>query len=288
MSRKPTSSIVLTALLATLAASPVLAQQTTPQVPAQSAQQTPAEPAVLPQALQDAGLTDVTSKPMRHGGGIRIEGTLPEGGKIGAFVDASGALRGVRNQDDAALPASLIDALVPQNVRDNPVYGELAQLRGIFVGQQGVKLFGIDAQDNRVHAAFSEDGTLVRFGRGDGDDDRRGFGKDRGDGKHRDGEMRRHDRKYDGKRHEGRGKDRHGMKGDRGDRRSHGAQDSGSARPPVDEAALRQSLTDNGYSDIGTITHEGPRLVAEAVNPEGEAVAVEINPRGEVLREINR
>ena len=48
------------------------------------------------------------------------------------------------------------------------------------------------------------------------------------------------------------------------------------------------ALTSAGYSDIGQISQDGPRILALAVNPEGEPVAVELGPQGEVLREINR
>lgn len=269
MSSKLTTSIALTALLSVLAAAPVLAQQAAPEAPAQSApQEAPAATVTLPQALQEAGLTDVTSSPMRRGGGTRINGTLPDGTKIGAFVDASGALRGLRGQDDAALPAALVEALVPQNIRENPIYDQLGQLRGIFVNQDGIMLAGADAQDNRVRAAFSQDGTLIRFGRGEG-------GMRRGFGEHRD--------KAEGRR---------GWKGDKGDRDRRGfRQERWEERQgfrAIDEAALRQSLTDGGYSDVGTITRMGPRIAVEAVNPEGEAVSVELDPKGEVLREINR
>lgn len=274
MSRKLTSSIALTAFLAALTAAPAFAQQSAPEAPA--AQSAPAE-AALPQLLRDAGLSDVTREPMRRGGS-RITGKLPDGTVIGAYVDAGGALRGLRNQAEAALPADLIAALVPQNVRDNPIYGEISQLRGVYVSEKGVKLAGIDAQDNRLHAAFAEDGTLVRFGRGD--DDRRDMGKKRGEGRYHGDDMGRDDKKHDGRKWRERGGDHRGMKGE------HGKRDAAAA--PIDEAALRQSLTENGYSDIGTIARQGPRLVAEAVNPEGEAVALELNPGGEVLREINR
>lgn len=295
MSRKLTSSIALTAFLAALTAAPAFAQQSAPEAPA--AQSAPAE-AVLPQLLRDAELSDVTREPMRRGGS-RITGKLPDGTVIGAYVDAGGALRGLRNQAEAALPADLIAALVPQNVRDNPIYSEISQLRGVYVSEKGVKLAGIDAQDNRLHAAFAEDGTLVRFGRGDDDGDRPGMGKKRGEGKYHDEGKGRHGKRHEGGKHGERGErggdrgERHGMKGAPGEPGPRGPQD-GAPPPapvdaaPVDEAALRQSLADNGYSEIGTIASQGPRIVAEAVNPEGEAVTLELNPGGEVLREINR
>ena len=63
----------------------------------------------------------------------------------------------------------------------------------------------------------------------------------------------------------------------------------GAIRPPLaDPAELRGALTEAGYSGIGEISQQGPRILAMAINPEGEPVAVELDPQGEVLREINR
>lgn len=276
MSRTLTSRIALGAVLAMLAAAPVLAQQETPAAPAAPAQSSQQQAVTLPEALQGAGLTDVTSKPMRRGDGTRIQGTLPDGNKIDAMLDASGTLRGLRSQSEAALPAALTGGLLPQAVRDNPIFGELTQLQGIFVGERGIKLAGIDAQKNRVHAAFAPDGTLVRFGRGD--DEGRGFGRGM-DGDHG------HDGKGRGGKHGDRDGKRRGHDDDdhrRGDRRDD------SARQPVDEAALRQTLSDDGYTRIGAIDRNGPRLAVEATNPEGEAVTLELTAKGELMRETAR
>ena len=68
----------------------------------------------------------------------------------------------------------------------------------------------------------------------------------------------------------------------RGDRRDD------SARQPVDEAALRQTLSDDGYTRIGAIDRNGPRLAVEATNPEGEAVTLELTAKGELMRETAR
>ncbi|SFA46140.1 hypothetical protein SAMN04487972_104166 [Paracoccus halophilus] len=235
MSRKPTSPIALAALLSMLAVAPVMAQDTVPAPAESQAEPMPAQDAgpsvTLPQALQDAGLTDVTSRPMHRGNATRIEGALPDGSRIGALIDETGALRGLRGLDDAALPAALSDQLVPQAVRDNPVYAELAQLRSVFVGERGVRLAGSDAENNPLHASFTEDGTLIRFGRGD--DDERKMGekrrkdaekqrkeadkrRDRDDRWHRDARDRHRDR--DGDR-DHRGRDRMRERMDDADRR---------------------------------------------------------------------
>lgn len=326
MSRKLTNPIALSALLAVLAA-PLMAQDaapapTTPAAPSAEAQ---AQTVTLPQILKDAGLTDVTSKQMRHGG-TRILGTLPDGQKIGAMLAEDGTLRGIRAMDEATvLPQALVDQLVPQAVRDNAVFGQLGKLGAVFNGERGVMVAGTDAQGNDVRAAFAQDGTLVRFGRGDdmnfGKDEGQHFGK--GEGKDRDGKHRHFGRKgdrdgdrEDGHRHWGRhgGKHDGDREGGRDDRRGPppgdmpppppappAAEEQGAlpmppaggdmreaAAPVVDQGEVRMTLTEAGYSGIGEITQRGPRILAMAVNPEGEPVAVELDGQGEVLREINR
>lgn len=277
MSRIFTSSVAVGALIAMLGG-PVLAQDA-----AQAPQDAPT--IVVPQVLKDAGLTDVESKSTRRGN--RIEGKLPDGTALDAILDEQGQLRGLRTEDKAALPAALIQQLVPQAVRDQAIFAELAQIEAVFTGERGVMIAGQDAQQKPVRAAFAQDGTLLRFGRGEdagpemgrdmghgkpGHDKR---GHDRGDhdkgprGKHGHGD-RDHDHK--------RGDDDHAKRGD-------GPRQQGT--PPSPDQ-VRASLTEAGYTGIGQILQQGPVTVAQATNPEGEAVLVEIATNGEVLRELNR
>lgn len=302
MSRNFRTPMALSAVLALLAG-PALAQDAaSPAAPTPPAAEA-AAPVALPPALQEAGLTDVTSKRGPRDGS-RIEGKLPDGSRIQAMLDAQGGLRGVKAQGEAMLPPALVARLVPQAVRDNAVYAELGSLRAVFTDERGVMLAGQDAQKNRVHAAFASDGTLLRFGRGDDDD--RG-GKDRGKGWDKD---RGHDH---GKRHGDRHDDRrdNGRDDRRGDRDGRGpgpdappppppgaapgaAPDAAPAPAPerqgsaVPRGALRQALTSAGYSQLGEISRDGARVMAQAVNPEGEPVLVELNPQGAVVREIAR
>ncbi|ABL69418.1 hypothetical protein [Paracoccus denitrificans] len=292
MSRKLSTSIALSALLAVLGA-PVLAQDT-PAAPPPAAE-APA-PVVLPQALQDAGLSDVTSKRGPRGA-TRIEGKLPDGTQIDAMLDAKGQLRGLRARGDAALPQALIDQLVPQAVRDSAVFGELGTLKAVFTGERGVMLAGQDADGNKLRAAFAQDGTLLRFGRGDAGRDGERHGKRQDDRRDKGYHHRGHD-KRDGHRgwHHGPRGDRSGEKGappPAGAAPEAPAADApqrqGALSPTrLDRGEVRMALTSAGYSRIGEILQDGPRVVAQAVNPEGEPVAVELNPKGQVMREINR
>ncbi|MDQ7261646.1 hypothetical protein NM680_07525 [Paracoccus sp. PS-1] len=294
MSRTFSTSIALSALLAVLSA-PVLAQETPPAAPPAAEAQAPV---ALPQALQDAGLGDVTSKRGPRGS-TRIEGKLADGTQIDAMLDAEGQLRGLRARGEAALPQALIDQLVPQAVRDSAVFGELGTLQAVFSGERGVMLAGRDGDKNKVRAAFAQDGTLLRFGRGDADRGER-HGKRHDDRRDKGFHHRGHDRR------EGH-RDRHqGPRGDRGGERpapgrdmppapagtapeAPAPQQQGALSPvQLDRGELRMALTSAGYSRIGEIMQDGPRVVALAVNPEGEPVAVELNPRGQVMREINR
>lgn len=267
MSRTFRTPITLAAVLALLAG-PALAQDATPAAPTPPAAAEAPAPVALPQALQEAGLTDVTTKRGPRDGS-RLEGKLPDGTLIEAMLDRDGQLRGVKAQGDAALPQALVAQLVPQAVRDNAVFPELGSLRAVFTGERGVMLAGQDAEKNRVHAGFAQDGTLLRFGRGDDEA--------------RDHKHRKHEH---GKRHDDRRGDRdHDKRDMRGDDQP-GAPDRQGA--VTDEGALRQALTSAGYTDLGAITQDGPRVTAEATNPEGEAVLVELNPQGRVVRESAR
>ncbi|WP_347267263.1 hypothetical protein [Paracoccus sp. (in: a-proteobacteria)] len=257
MSRTLKTSIAMTAMLALLAG-PALAQET---APATTTAPAATAPVTLPAELQSAGLTDVTSKPGHHGG-TRIEGKLPDGTSIGALVDDKGKLRALRAGKDGVLPFALTDKLLPLSVRENAVFGEIESLFAVFTGERGIMVAGQDGEKKHLRAVFSPDGTLVRFDRGE--HDRARPGRDWGPGK-RGGE--RHDRRGPG----GAGK---------------APQQQGALMP--DQRKVRQALAGAGYDQIGGITREGARIVALAVNPEGEPVKLELNAQAQVTREINR
>ncbi|MTH79672.1 hypothetical protein [Paracoccus aestuariivivens] len=267
MSRFFTSSVAATALMALLAGSAV-AQEAAPAHATEAGQSEAKAPVELPQVLRDIGLTDVKSKATRHG--QRVSAKLPDGSDINALLDDKGELRGLRAGRGSVLPANLIERLVPQPVRNQPIYGELGKINAIFLGDKGVMLSGRDAQSKPVRAAFAEDGTLMRFGRGDErgmdmgpDHGPKGHGKGHGDRDHKD-------------------KDH----GDR-DHKRHDRQDGADATPPTPDE-VRAGLEDAGYTDIGQILQQGRVTIAQATNPEGEAVLVELGPKGRVVRELNR
>lgn len=320
-------SFVAAALLAVLTG-PALAQETPAQAPAATTPAaapaaTPAESApetrtlALPQVLRDAGLTDFDIRPTRHGS--RVKGSLPDGTELSGMMDEKGALRGVRIEGDAVLPPALLERLVPAPVRGQPLFAQLGKVQAVFLGpKEDVMLAGVDDRDQAVRAAFAPDGTLMRFERGGprdavigpmggpgdkgprhdpkdhgpkdhGPKDHRGDGPDgkdhdgkRGHDKDRDGKDR-HDRDRDGK---DRGDRDRGDRGDRSDRGERGRDDRPRVPPTPDE--VRASLTEAGYRDVGQILQQGPVTVAQATNPEGEPVLVEIGTDGEVRRELNR
>ena len=196
---------------------------------------------------------------------------------------------GVEGQ--GALPPDIVARLVPETVRGNAIFAEFAQLRGIGRGDEGVMLFGADAQGQDIRAGFSADGTLQRFGRGEMDRPGMDRERDRGD--------ERHGKREGGGDH---ARDR-GRGGDQG--RGHperewserggpeAGRDMGGPRPegasvPLGDAAIQNVLREAGYSQPGAITRNGPRTEVEAVNPEGEPVTVTISPRGIVVRELAR
>ena len=325
-------------------------------------------PETLPRLLLDLGMRPGEARPTRHG--TLLEGEMPDGTRIEAWVDDEGELRGLRSDGEGPLPSPVVERLVPRTVLDQPILSELGRLEAVFSGERGVMLIGRDAQGNKVRAAFAPDGTLMRFGRGEADgpdrggrmgsaerhgDDRdhpRGHDRDRDhdrDGRWHDGDRRgdqddwRGDRDGDrdgdggwrgdrdagpmgGPEHpgpshpgpEGRdgrgdwpgpggdrgaahGRDGRAGEGPRGGDGERGA-DGGWSRdwpadapragdaggPARDRDRIRAALDEAGYTDIGRILRQGPVGVAQATNPEGERVLVEIGPDGEIVRELNR
>lgn len=253
------------------------ATETTPEAPAAPVEITENN---LPALLQSLNLQDIDiDRERRH---TEVEGRLADGTQIEAKLDLAGELRKIEADDDAALPAAVIEALVPEAVRGADIFGEFAVIDEIGLPPAGAPMTGVfiegkDTNGEELRAAFAEDGTMTRFGRGD--DDRRGHGGKRG-GMH-------------GEKHGKRGGDHAGM---RGEGRDGGPRDMG--RGPdgdrgqrfaaLDEAQVTSILTDGGYTELGNIAQDGPRTTVEAVNAAGENVTVELNPRGEVVRETAR
>ena len=55
-----------------------------------------------------------------------------------------------------------------------------------------------------------------------------------------------------------------------------------------DSVAVNQQLIQAGYGNFGFLRAEGPRLMLEATNPQGEPVTLELDRQGEVVRETAR
>lgn len=257
-----------------------LAAQTTTTTPAappaaQAAPAAPAPAAAKPQALADLGITDARVLEGRRG--QRVEGTLPGGESFRAMLDDQAQLRMIGVDDGAALPADIVSRLVPEAVRTNAIFAEFARVQGVGRGDEGVMLFGADAQGESIRAGFSADGTLQRFGRGEMDRpqwDRGDDSRDRDD----------HRGKREGRGGPSQDHERNGREGWSDAPRG----PAGQPGSPLDDAAIQGVLRDGGYTQPGAITRNGPRVEVEAVNPEGEPVTVTINPRGVVVRELAR
>ena len=267
-----------TAPAAPEAAAPAAPEATSPTPPAAPAAPVEITEETLPDLLKSLNLQNIDiDRDRRH---VEVEGDLADGTQIEAKLDPQGQLRQIEADDDAALPAAVIEALIPEAVRGAETFGQFATVNEIGLPPadapvSGVMIEGTDANGDELRALFAEDGTLTRFGRGDDDHERRGGHGKRG-GKHGDrGE------------HGMRGHDMQGQRGNHdGDR--DGARMGGQPPAPLDEAAVTTTLTDAGYQDLGAITRDGPRTLVEAVNAAGETVTVELSPRGEVMRETAR
>lgn len=246
----------------------------------------------LPAVLNALNLQNVEAKQGPRGG-RKIEGDLPGGGEIEAFVDSDNNPVMVE-AEDVALPQSLIDALLPQSVRDSDILSQFAEIDRVGGRDGRFMVAGEDADGEDLRAGFDADGRLLRFGRGDDDHGKRGWrehrNEDRADKRQggRHGEMRHGEMRQGEKRHEMRGEGRMRGDGPQGEGPQGDGPRSGGRMPMVDTAALNDTLSGAGYSEITQPRPTGPRLQLDAVNPAGEAVTLEVAPDGEVIREIAR
>lgn len=268
------SSVALAALLGSVA----LAQDATPDSP--EAEAPAAAASDLPEMLSGLNLSDVEVRDGRRGG-RRIEGDLPGGGEIEAMIGPDGNVMMVE-ADDAAVPQSLIDAMIPQALRDGDTLSQFAVIDRIGSFEGRIMVGGEDADGEDLRAGFDADGRLMRFGRGDDDRDmRERAGRERA-GRDDDRRDSRRDMRGE-KAHDWRAPELgHMMAPERG------AGPRPGDMPRVDIAELTETLIGAGYSGISSPRPAGPRLAIDATNPAGEPVTLEVDPAGEVLREIAR
>lgn len=255
-------SVAILALTAMLAVPVASMAQTSPEAPAVPAA-TSAAAGELPQALKDLNLTDIKTKQDKRGG-LRISGKTAEGVELRAMVDDKGRVIGAFAEGNGVLPQGFAQSLIPENVRNQQIYSQFATVGGAFSTDRGVMVVGKDADGQALRAGFSQDGTLMRFGRGEA-----GPGEHGPKGGH--GDWGKRDKKGDARSWGGKG---------------HGGKES-RFQPLTDEAALK-ALGEAGYTEAGDITRDGPRVFVDAKNPQGETVRVEIGPKADVIRETAR
>ncbi|MGR3552099.1 hypothetical protein [Paracoccus sp. (in: a-proteobacteria)] len=80
--------------------------------------------------------------------------------------------------------------------------------------------------------------------------------------------------------------DREGPRG--GDRRGERPGEGPGRAPMMDRAAIDKVLGDAGYTDLAQPRRAGPRFALDATNPAGEQVTLEIDAKGDILRETAR
>ena len=137
--------------------------------------------AALPPVLGDLGIRDAAVLDRRKGE-QRVEGTLPGGAAFRGAIDPQGQLRMMRVTDEAgALPDDIMRRLVPEPIRNAPVFAEFARVQGVTRSEDRIMLSGADARGMPVRAAFGTDGTLQRFGRGEDGGPRQGKREGQGD-----------------------------------------------------------------------------------------------------------
>ena len=164
MSSKLKASVAALALLAILG--PSLVQAQTAPTPAERPAATAPAAIAVPEILQGDAFTEVTSRPGPRGG-LMVEGTIAETGKsFDAMVNAEGQLVGMRTAEGAALPAAVVEALLPEAARTSPILPEIAVLNAIGTRDGAVMAAGQDASGEDVRLGFSAEGELMHFDRG--------------------------------------------------------------------------------------------------------------------------
>lgn len=244
----------------------------------------------------------------RRRGDLVVEGRQPDGGDMAVAFDPEGRLTGIE-MEGGAVPDALSQSLLPQPVRDSDVIEQFARIERIATRDGRVMLGGEDAAGADLRAMLDGEGRLLRFGR---DDEDRSDPRDRGPGApghdrddhDRDGHQRGdhdrggHDRGDHGRGDHGRGdhaQGRHGpagtAPGDHGPGKHRAGDDArGQAPAPIapETASVHQALSRAGYTQMGPIRAQGPRLTLEATNPQGEPVTLDLDPSGEVVAETAR
>lgn len=261
-----------TAIIAVIASvgGGVMAQTVTQGDQPSASSSTEAAQPSMPPELEALNLENIESE-IKRGGFREIEGRTSDGSEIEARVDSSGNLIEVE-VDDGPMPQSLIEALLPQSIRDNEVIGQFSMIEEIGTRREMLGVKGEDAQGEDLFALFDQDGRLLRFGR---DDDKRG-----GKGMHRDG-------RHGGPDHGHGDREKHM----RQMAKQHADDDRGPRRMPrveFEPSEVNTQLSDAGYGEFGFLHMKGPRILLDATNPQGEPVILELDPKGEIIRETAR
>lgn len=257
-----------------------------------------AEDGALPQSLIEAMLPEAArqheamalftriDEVKRRPDQVEVKGDAQGGDEIKARFDGRNALVGFE-ADDGAIPDTVIAALLPPAVRDSQILSQFDRLDEIQLRRGVFMVEGEDSAGEDMRAAVDAEGRVMRFGRAD--DDRRGPRGDDMRGGPRGHEMRGGEHRRDGHGPRGEWREGKGPGGDgpRGDGPGRGMPDRAAA-PAFDPVAVQQRLADAGYGQFGFLRADGPRSLIEATNPQGEAVTLELDPTGELVRETAR
>ncbi|QBX33994.1 hypothetical protein E4191_04180 [Paracoccus liaowanqingii] len=239
----------------------------------------PVVDAALPAALRGhealslfATFEEIKTHP-RH---LEIKGHSEAGDEVEVKFAPDNSLIEIET-DDMAMPQAMIDTILPQAVRSNEIISQFGMIEEIKAEYGRFEVKGEDAQGEDMRAQFDEAGNVLRFARdGERDGNREGRGPRHERGDHGRGD---HDR---GPRGDGPRGDMMRGDGPRGDARGQ------APALEFDTVAVNASLTQAGYSAFGLLRQHGPRVMLDATNPQGEAVTLELDPEGEVLRETAR
>ncbi|MFI0395892.1 hypothetical protein [Paracoccus jiaweipingae] len=166
-SLKRSTAIVTLMALAAAPLAGVAQAQTQPRTPAQVQGQ-------LPPALMVEGLRDIHTAPARRGG-TRVTGKLADGSDFRAMLTPDGQLAMI-GSDDGALPRAMLEAVLPQALRDDAMLAQIATIHAVMQADaRGTMVMGKDADGQHIRIGFDPSGKLAHFSRGDD-----GFGGKKG------------------------------------------------------------------------------------------------------------
>lgn len=113
----------------------------------------------LPAFLDGIDLRNVRTEDKRQGQ-REIEGRLPGGGKLELRLDRDGNLIEAE-ADDVAMPQQIVDAIVPEALRNHEAMALFARVKEVKLRQDGIEIDGYQENGDDLELLFDGDGRLI-------------------------------------------------------------------------------------------------------------------------------